>query len=79
MFGTIQLEDARTLQQCDITDGSQLNMLFRLRGGMERFDDDDVFMPDTPGGAGSAGPPAPLPIPPVVVMTEVLKTMTEMR
>ena len=68
---TLLLEDARTLQQCGITTGAQIALLGRLRGGMERSDEsDDNSMPDTPGGAASAGPPAPLPDPPAAAETE---------
>ena len=39
VFGTIQLEDAHTVQECGITAGTQLSLRFRLRGGMQASDD----------------------------------------
>ena len=78
VFNTIRLEDAHTVAQCGITSGAQIIMIVRLRGGMERSDEsDDNSMPDTPGGAASAGPPAALTVPPAVAETEALKTMTK--
>ena len=43
VLGTSQLEDDRTVQQCGITSGTQITMIMRLRGGMQRADDSDPF------------------------------------
>ena len=43
VLNSIQLEDARTLRECGITQGTQLTLIMRIRGGMEAADDVDPF------------------------------------
>jgi hypothetical protein len=89
VLGGIQLDDARTIQECGITSGTQLTLVLRLRGGMQNADDSDPFsspdasMPGDTGGVGSAfdEPPAPLPAPapaaaPAVADPQAFETMT---
>ena len=46
VLGGGQLDDARTLQECGITSGTQITMIMRLRGGMQRADDSEPFDED---------------------------------